>query len=162
MLSAPGSRRTGSPRSTSLSHPRPARCSGLCSSPCCCQGVSKPMLGKIRLRAQRLAETHQADNSVTVDESFQALASTLLDNNMDWNKARSNGLVADASDSYSWENLFYDFLELKASMDALEKRADKIHDGMVGLREESSKQRAELLNLIAAIASVVLLPFTVV
>src|SRR5438034_376323 len=99
MLSAPGSRRTGSPRSTSLTHPRPARCSGLCSSPCCCQGVSKPMLGKIRLRSLSYRLGVFQLISELVDESFQALASTLLDNNMDWNKARSNGLVADATDS---------------------------------------------------------------
>lgn len=121
-------------------------------------------------RAQRIEEKHEKVTShMSLNNRIEALTLALHETNVDWNRGRSNGFVTDSAALDSWERLFYDFFELKASMDALEKRADKIQDGMLGLmtndilqKQEISKKQSDLLNLIALIASVIVVPFSVV
>jgi hypothetical protein len=86
----------------------------------------------------------------------------LVEGMCSWNRGRSNGLVAEEANDDSWESVFWDFFELKASMDALEKRADKIHDGLLGLIQVVGGEKSSTLNVIAALVSIVLLPFTIV
>jgi Mg2+ and Co2+ transporter CorA len=64
---------------------------------------------------------------------MNALSLALMEASSGWNRGRSNGLVADAAEDNTWARVFYDFFELQASMDALEKRANKIQDGILGL-----------------------------
>jgi hypothetical protein len=87
----------------------------------------------------------------------------------EFNKGRSNGFVMEAADEDSWSRIYFDFFELSASMDALESRANKIQDGMVGLisvfnSEETaqSNMNASILNKMAFVFSVILLPFSIV
>jgi hypothetical protein len=87
----------------------------------------------------------------------------------EWNKGRSNGFVTQAAYEDSWSRIYFDFFELRASMDALESRANKIQDGMVGLisvwngeQTAQSNMSASILNNMAFVFSVILLPFSIV
>lgn len=78
-----------------------------------------------------------------------------------WNRGRSNGLVAAESNDDSWQSIFWDYFELKASMDALEKRADKIQDGLTGLIQVVGGETASTLNVVGFMFSMIILPFTI-
>jgi hypothetical protein len=79
-----------------------------------------------------------------------------------WNQGRSNGLIARETSDDSWQSIFWDYFELKASMDGLEKRADKIQDGLTGLIRTVSGEKASVLNQAGFMFSIIILPFTVV
>lgn len=98
----------------------------------------------------------------TQDTKMDALTLAFLETNAEWNRGRSNGLVGHAESDDSWQRVYYDFFELSASMDALEKRADKIQDGILALLSVNLGMTSGNLNFIAGIVSTVLLPFTVV
>jgi Mg2+ and Co2+ transporter CorA len=75
----------------------------------------------------------------------------------------------EAADEDSWSRIYFNFFELSASMDVLENRADKIQDRIVGLisvynGEETaqSNMNASILNKMAFVFSVILLPFSIV
>jgi hypothetical protein len=85
-----------------------------------------------------------------------------------WNVAHANGLVPNGDDD-SWQRIYGDYAELKASMDALEVRASKIHDGTMGLlnvvqkeKAESSSRAASRLSFGSAVFAIVLLPFQII
>ena len=85
------------------------------------------------------------------------------------NLGRPNGFVEENEDKDSWWSIYWDFYELKQSMDALEKRATKIYDSIVGEikvvdleNSEICSKRAQTLNRVAFLFSLLLLPFTVV
>jgi hypothetical protein len=44
-----------------------------------------------------------------------------------------HGFVSGLADNDSWKKHYYDFVELKASIEALSRRADKIQGGIIGL-----------------------------
>ena len=83
-----------------------------------------------------------------------------------WNICSANGLVPDDEDEDSWERIYGDYYELQSSVNALEARAAKIHDSIIGLlrvamnerAEESSKSQTHL-NLGGAVFAFLLLPF---
>ena len=86
-----------------------------------------------------------------------------------YNVGRANGLVPDAAHEDSWESVYWDFYELQSSMDALEKRAAKIHDGIIGLISVSRTEKADEsnrstrgFNIIAWVFAVIFLPFQIV
>ena len=86
-----------------------------------------------------------------------------------FNLGRPDVLIATKADTYSWWSIFWDFYELKASMDILEKRASKIHDGLIGMIQvvnvessDASNKHAKNLNFAAFLFSIILLPFTIV
>ena len=81
---------------------------------------------------------------------------------IDMNPIRSNGLIGDPVEEDSWESIFGDFHELKASLDALAQRADKIQDGIVGLIQIADAEHSGILNSIAVTFSLLVVPFTVV
>jgi hypothetical protein len=64
----------------------------------------------------------------------------------EWNEGRGNGVMADVTRNESWERMYWDFFELMTSMDALQKRADKIIDSMVGQIAVSDKENAGRLS----------------
>lgn len=78
-----------------------------------------------------------------------------------WNRGRCNGLVAAEANEDSWEKIFWDFFEIKASLAALEKRADKIQDGLVGLIQVTNIEGSDTLNKGAFLFSLILLPFSI-
>lgn len=93
----------------------------------------------------------------------------LAQNEPQWNRGRVNGLVAETPGDDTWERIYWDFYELKAQMDALSNRADKIHDGFIGLIQVKESEiaaeqslSAGRLNKIAFAISVVIIPFTVI
>lgn len=99
----------------------------------------------------------------SANTQLDALTLALLEvSNAQWNRGRSNGLVADAADYDSWERVFFDFFELKASMDALEKRADKIQDGIVGLIQIWSGVQSQNLNIMVIFFTLFVFPFSIV
>jgi len=51
----------------------------------------------------------------------------------DYNKGRSNGLRGADGNYDTWETLYYDFFKLKASIDTLKRRSDKIQDYILGM-----------------------------
>jgi hypothetical protein len=79
-----------------------------------------------------------------------------------WNRGRANGLVTQPASEDSWERIYWDYYELRAQMNALGERADKIQDGLVGLISVSETEAAGKLNHIAMAFSAILLPFSVV
>jgi Mg2+ and Co2+ transporter CorA len=84
------------------------------------------------------------------------------DSMADWNRGRSNGLVSEEAKDDSWESIFWDFVELKASIDALEKRANQIQDGLCGQIQVVGGEKSGNLNLIAMAFTVILLPFSII
>lgn len=86
----------------------------------------------------------------------------VLEVNSPQNKARSNGFITSSQDHDTWEKVYYDFFELKASMYALGMRADKIQDGIVGLIQVWSNEQSQTLNQIALLFSLLILPFSIV
>jgi hypothetical protein len=66
-----------------------------------------------------------------------------------WNRGRSNGLVSQETNDDSWESIFWDFVELKASIDALEKRATQIQDGLCGQIQVVGGEKSSILNYTA-------------
>jgi hypothetical protein len=85
-----------------------------------------------------------------------------LDDDNGYNKGLSNGLVGSEKDDDTWDRVYYDFFELKASMDALEKHADKIQEGMIGLLSIRISQSSKLLNGIGFMFSVLIIPWSFV
>ncbi|KIW35071.1 uncharacterized protein PV07_01792 [Cladophialophora immunda] len=129
------------------------------------------------IKSRRVAITrHQRDIDASIDilhslawgerhsnleETHQTLPSI--------NLGRPNGFVAKNEDQDSWWSIYWDFYELKQSMDALEKRATKIYDSLVGEiqvvnleNSESCSRRAQTLNRVAFLFTLCLLPFTAV
>jgi hypothetical protein len=85
------------------------------------------------------------------------------------NIGRPNGFITTQREKDSWWNIYWDFFELRASLEALEKRADKIHDSMISMiavfnmeNNEKSNRHARTLNIIVGFVSIILLPFTIV
>jgi hypothetical protein len=77
-------------------------------------------------RYSNLSRKHHNDDQSNPKDHIDTLMLALMESSVGWNRGRSNGLVAEEAEDNSWERVFYDFFELQASMDALEKRADKI------------------------------------
>jgi len=73
-----------------------------------------------------------------------------------------NALVGKDIDDDSWESLYWDYSELKDSINALETRATKIQDGLIGLIQVHAGELSHRLNRIAFFFSVFLLPFSIV
>jgi hypothetical protein len=112
-------------------------------------------------RAKNVAERFQdlnTDQKALVITTQKASSEAKIDTN----PVRSNGLVGDPVEEDSWESIFGDFHELKASMDALGQRADKIQDGIVGLIQIAETEQSDILNSIAITFSVLVVPFTIV
>ncbi|EXJ70155.1 uncharacterized protein A1O5_06223 [Cladophialophora psammophila CBS 110553] len=129
------------------------------------------------IKSRRVAITrHQRDINASIDilhslawgerhrdleETHQSLPSI--------NLGRPNGFLKENEDPDSWWSIYWDFYELKQSMDALEKRATKIYDSLVGEiqvvsleNSESCSRRAQTLNRVAFLFTLILLPFTAV
>jgi Mg2+ and Co2+ transporter CorA len=85
----------------------------------------------------------------------------LFDTNPQWNRGRSNGFVQGEADEDSWQKVYYDYFELRASIEALSKRADKIQEGIIGLIEVWGGQQSKNLTRIALMFSVLIIPFTI-
>lgn len=86
----------------------------------------------------------------------------LFETGSSWNRARSNGFVAGLADKDSWEKIYYDFFELRASVKALARRADKIQDGIIGLIQVWGGEQSQALNWIAIGFSLLVIPFTII
>ena len=112
-------------------------------------------------RAKKIEERFQ---NLNIEQKALVIATQKAssEGKIDTNPVRSNGLVGDPVEEDSWESIFGDFHELKASMDALEQRADKIKDGIVGLIQITDAERSGILNSIAITFSLLVVPFTVV
>ena len=78
-----------------------------------------------------------------------------------WNRGRSNGLVSQEAKDDSWGSIFWDFVELKASIDALEKRATQIQDGLCGRIQVVGGEKSSILNSTAFTFTIILLPFSI-
>ena len=128
------------------------------------------------IKSRRVAITrHQRDIAASLD-ILRGLASTEKGIPLEqhelapgFNLGRPNGFIATRSEKDSWWSIFWDFYELKASMDTLEKRASKIHDAIIGQigvvgRENSkaSNKHAWTLNVVAFVFTFILLPFSIV
>jgi hypothetical protein len=120
-------------------------------------------------RYSNLIHMHDIDDQTNPKTHMDTLTLALMETNAEWNRGRSNGLVAEEAEDNSWERVFYDFFELQASMDALEQRADKIQDGIFGLlsvkllnHQIESQEKSDFLNAIFSFASVAVVPFTIV
>ena len=81
----------------------------------------------------------------------------------------ANGLAGSSKDKDSWWNIFWDFVELKKSMDSLERRASKIHDSscsMIGIvcgeYTKTTIRQGWTLNFIVAGFSILTIPFAIV
>lgn len=97
-------------------------------------------------RYLKLVHKHDNDDQSNPRIHIDTLTLALLETRPEWNRGRSNGLVAEEAEDNTWDRVFYDFFELQASMDALEKRADKIQDGIFALLSVSKqKQHSKLL-----------------
>jgi hypothetical protein len=66
---------------------------------------------------------------ITMDAAVAALISA-MEANLELVTRRSNSLLAETVSEDTWQKTLSDFLELKTSMDSLEKRADKIEQGL--------------------------------
>jgi hypothetical protein len=85
------------------------------------------------------------------------------------NIGRPNGFIATEREKDSWWSIYWDFFELRASLEALEKRADKIHDSIISMigvfnmeNSEKSNRHARTLNIIVGFVSFILIPFSIV
>jgi len=95
---------------------------------------------------------------------IEVIKSTYLDgDDNQYNKGLSNGLVGtEKDDEFTRDRVYYDFFELKASMDALANRADKIQEAIIGLLSIKVSQSSSMLSWIGFVFSLVITPFTIV
>jgi hypothetical protein len=107
-------------------------------------------------------DCRQAKSASQTDRLTNAQILALVEGMCSWNRGRSSGLVSAEMKDDAWESIFWDYFELKASMDALEKRADKIQDGLVGQIQVVGGETSGTLNTIAFLFSLILLPFSIV
>jgi hypothetical protein len=112
------------------------------------------------LRALMLEELGQKETSGNVSQVTQRLA--WAETIPEWNRERGNAVVTDVTREDSWQSIYWDFFELKTSMDALEKPADKIQESMVGQIGVSDNENAGKLNSAVVFFSIVILPFSIV
>lgn len=112
------------------------------------------------LRALMLEELGQKEAGKDLFQATQRLA--WAETSPEWNRGRGSGVVTEATREDSWQRIYWDFFELKSSMDALEKRADKIQDSMVGQIGVSDNENAGKLNSAVVFFSIVILPFSIV
>jgi len=90
-------------------------------------------------------------------------SSYITSDDNEYNKGLSNGLVGtEKDDEFSWDRVYYEFFELKASMDALANRADKIQEGMIGLLSIQISQNSSMLSFIGALFTILVIPISVV
>jgi len=128
------------------------------------------------IKSRRVAITrHQRDIQASLDNLY-VLASgeggKKIDETMSipgFNLGRPNGFFTTNDEKDSWWSIFWDFYELKQSMDTLEKRATKIHDssiGMIGVvsgeHSNATSKQGRKLNSVVTVFSVIALPFSVV
>lgn len=127
-------------------------------------------------KSRRVAITRHIRNISTSLSTLRGLMLAEKGSNPDdhdttpaWNVAHARGLVPNQSDDDSWQRVYGDFAELQTSMNALETRASRIHDSMVGLlsivnNEQTSKttKSAGRLNAMGAVFGIVILPFTLI
>ena len=125
-------------------------------------------VARFRHELQSLKNENEGRDQVDTVE-LESIKAKYADDDNGYNKGRTDGLVSTEDEEDSWERLYYDFFELKASIDALEKRADKIGEGMLGMLSVQIQQAAQesersstLLNWIAGLASVSVIPFTII
>jgi len=103
---------------------------------------------------------HKYGSSLPKD-LLELIKLALFETNSQWNRGRSNGFVSGLADNDSWEKVYYDFFELKASIEALSRRADKIQDGIIGLIQVWSGEQSAQLTLIALAFSFIIIPFSI-
>ncbi|KAH0559167.1 hypothetical protein GP486_004298 [Trichoglossum hirsutum] len=128
------------------------------------------------IKSRRVAITrHQRDITTSLD-ILRSLAAAekgiplqLHEVGPGFDLVRPNGFMATKDMSDSWWNIFWDFYELKVSMETLQKRATKIHDGIVGQigvvgseNSGNSNRHSRTLNIIAFVFTSILLPFSIV
>lgn len=112
------------------------------------------------LRALMLEELGQKEPGEDLSQATQRLV--WAETSPEWNRGRGNGVVSEVTREDSWQRIYWDFFELMTSMDALEKRADKIQDSMVGQIGVSDNENASKLNSAVVFFSIVILPFSIV
>ncbi|KAK4445681.1 hypothetical protein QBC34DRAFT_441512 [Podospora aff. communis PSN243] len=124
---------------------------------------------KEELAAYKTHHSHRArqpEGSADLIPVFdiEVIKSTYIDgDDHQYNKGLSNGLVGtEKDDEFTWDRVYYDFFELKASMDALANRADKIQEGIIGLLSIKISQNSSMLSWIGFVFSLVIIPFTIV
>jgi hypothetical protein len=128
------------------------------------------------IKSRRVAITrHQRDIEASLD-TLHKLASAERGEKIEdpvsvtgFSLGRPNGFLATSDGGDSWRSIFWDFFELKKSMDALEKRATKIHDSTIGMIEVVSGENSNItgkqgrkLSNVATLFSIIALPFSVV
>jgi len=114
------------------------------------------------LRALMLEERENEIQQEDTSKITAAQVRMAVDSVTDWNHGRNNGLISEETSDDSWGSIFWDFVELKASIDALEKRASQIQDSLCGQIQVVGGEKAGILNWIAFIFTVILLPFSIV
>jgi len=88
------------------------------------------------LKQQEKAAQFEDEVTNVGDANLKELEKVKLkyrDDDNGYNKGLSDGLSGQDADGDTWEALYYDFFELKAGVDALEKRADKIAESMLAM-----------------------------
>ncbi|KAK0716297.1 hypothetical protein B0H67DRAFT_260872 [Lasiosphaeris hirsuta] len=88
------------------------------------------------LKQQEKAAHFEDEVTKVGDSNLKELEKVKLkyrDDDNGYNKGLSDGLSGEDADGDTWEALYYDFFELKAGVDALEKRADKIAESMLAM-----------------------------
>jgi Mg2+ and Co2+ transporter CorA len=114
------------------------------------------------LRALMLEEREHEIQHGDASKITVAQVRMTVDSMADWNRGRSNGLVSGEAKDDSWGSIFWDFVELKASIDALEKRASQIQDSLCGQIQVVGGEKASVLNWIAMGFTAILLPFSII
>jgi hypothetical protein len=131
-------------------------------------------------RYGNISHKHHNGDQTNPKSRIDGLKLALMETSAVWNRGRSNGLVAEEVEDDSWERVFYDFVELQASMEFLEKRAKKIQDGIFGLlsvkiqdgvwsllsvsleeQQRVFRQQSDFLNAMLSFVSLAVVPFTV-
>jgi Mg2+ and Co2+ transporter CorA len=121
---------------------------------------SVEILKSLMLEEQNQKLSREELERHNAEKATQVLA--LSETESGWNRGRSNGLVSESAKPDSWERIYWDFFELKTQMDALEDRANKIQEGIVGLISVTHSENAGLLSAIAFFFSISILPFSVI
>ncbi|KAK1749746.1 hypothetical protein QBC47DRAFT_365808 [Echria macrotheca] len=107
-------------------------------------------------------KAHLVHGSDLHEVKMETMRSRYQEDDTGYNKGLTNGLVGSEKDDSSWDAVYYDFFELKASIDALASRADKIQEGMLGLLSIRISESSSMLNSIGVFFSVIIIPWTVV
>jgi len=112
------------------------------------------------------ASIHVLGGLVTAEKDLDPKESSIPP---EWYTSRPNGFQEDTEDKDSWWKIFWDFQELRATMETMQIRADKIQEGIIGMisivnleNSNTSSQHSKSLSSGFLVFSVVLLPFTIV